>query len=196
MTTIARCAAMAAALFTVTCMAASGCGSSAERPLLTATGLKFHKPGVSGLPVDVTFRVQNPNPKPLDVERFSYEVFVNEQSIGRGFVPEPMVIDGFKERPVVSRFNINYFAIPGAVKQVLNQDRINATVRGTFYLKGRLWGRQLPFESSGVIPLGRDEEPKQQPAAGTAPAAPSARQPAQRPAPGSGTPTTPKRQPR
>jgi LEA14-like dessication related protein len=109
--------------------AALGCGSSAERPLLTATGLKFHKPGVSGLPVDVTFRVQNPNPKALDVERFSYEVFVNGQSIGRGFVPEPMVIDGFKERQVVSRFNINDFSITGAVKQILDQDQIQAKFR-------------------------------------------------------------------
>jgi LEA14-like dessication related protein len=144
------------------CLVASGsaiaCGSSAERPLLTATGLKFHKPGVSGLPVDVTFRVQNPNPKALDVERFSYEVFVNEHSIGRGFVPEPMVLDAFKDRQVVSRFNINYFSIPGAVKQILDQDQIDAKVRGTFYLRGRLWGRQLPFESTGVIPLRKDAD--------------------------------------
>jgi len=183
MNSMTRRAALVALLYAITAAAAIGCGSSAERPLLTAAGLKFHKPGVSGLPVDVTFRVQNPNPKALDVERFSYEVFVNDQSIGRGFVPEPMVIDAFKERQVVSRFNINYFAIPGAVKQVLDQDRINATVRGTFYLKGRLWGRQLPFESTGVIPLGRDEEPKQLPAAGTAPAAPGAKPLAARPAP-------------
>jgi LEA14-like dessication related protein len=84
-----------------------GCGPSAERPLLTATGLKFHKPGVSGLPVDVTFRVQNPNPKPLDIQRFSYDVFVNDHSIGRGFVPEALLLDAFKERQMTSRFNIN-----------------------------------------------------------------------------------------
>jgi len=189
MNTSIRRAAAVALLCTITCMAAVGCGSSAERPLLTATGLKFHKPGVSGLPVDVTFRVQNPNPKALDVERFSYEVFVNDQSIGRGFVPEPLVIEAFKERQVVSRFNINYFSIPGAVKQVLDQDQIDAKVRGTFYLKGRLWGRQLPFESTGVIPLGRDEDPKTAPGAAqpvTRPPAantpaPKTRTPAQRP---------------
>jgi LEA14-like dessication related protein len=173
MNSMTRRVTLAALLSAITGAAALGCGSSAERPLLTATGLKFHKPGVSGLPVDVTFRVQNPNPKALDVERFSYEVFVNDQSIGRGFVPEPMVIDGFKERQVVSRFNINYFAIPGAVKQVLDQDQIQAKVKGTFYLKGRLGGRQLPFESNGIIPLGRDDDAKQLPP-GSAPAAPSA----------------------
>jgi LEA14-like dessication related protein len=164
MTTTSRRAALAALLYAITGAAAMGCGPSAERPLLTATGLKFHKPGVSGLPVDVTFRVQNPNPKPLDIQRFSYDVFVNDHSIGRGFVPEALLLDAFKERQMTSRFNINYFAIPGAVKQILDQDRINATVRGTFYLKGRFSTRQLPFESTGVIPLGRDEEPKKAPA--------------------------------
>lgn len=80
------------------CLAACGlmtaCGPSPERPLLTATGLKFHKPGVSGLPLDVTFRVQNPNPQPLDIERFDYEVLVNGHSIGRGFVPERLGLEG------------------------------------------------------------------------------------------------------
>jgi LEA14-like dessication related protein len=138
-------------------LAAAACGPAPQRPTLTATGLKFHKPGVTGLPVDVTFRVQNPNANPLAVERFDYEVVVNGQAVGRGFVPDPMVLEPFREREVTSRFTINYFKIPGTVRQVLDQDRMDAVVRGTFVVKGRFRTRQLPFEASGVIPLGRDE---------------------------------------
>ena len=154
-------------LCVVICGAAMACGPSPERPLLTATGLKFHKPGVSGLPVDVTYHLQNPNAEPLSIERFDYEVLVNGHSIGRGFVPDALRIEAFKEQQVVSRFNINYFSIPGAVKQVLDQDKINATIRGTFYLNGRFRTTQLPYESTGVIPLGHDGEPKRAPAVST-----------------------------
>ena len=133
------------------------CGPAPQRPTLIATGLKLHKPGVSGLPVDVTFRIQNPNPNPLPVERFDYDVIVNSQSVGRGFVAEPIVLEPFKETEVTSRFNINYFSIPGAVKQVLDEDRMDAVIRGTFYVKGRFRTAQLPYEAVGTIPMGKDD---------------------------------------
>jgi len=135
-----------------------GCGPAPQRPTLTATGLKLHKPGVSGLPVDLTFRVQNPNAEPLPLERFDYELVVNGQAIGRGFVAEAMVLEPFKEHEVRSRFNINYFSIPGAVKQILNQDRMDAVVRGTFYVKGRFRTSSLPYEATGTIPLGKADQ--------------------------------------
>jgi LEA14-like dessication related protein len=140
----------------------SACGPSPQRPTLTATGLKLHKPGVSGLPVDVTFRVQNPNPDPLPVERFDYEVVVNDQAVGRGFVAEPIVLEPFKETEVRSRFNINYFSIPGAVKQILDQDRMDAIIRGTFYVKGRFRTQKLPYEASGTIPMGKENQDDKQ----------------------------------
>ena len=136
----------------------AACGPAPQRPTLTATGLKLHRPGVSGLPVDVTFRIQNPNPNALPVERFDYEVVVNNQSVGRGFVAEPISLEPFKETEVKSRFNINYFSIPGAVKQVLDQDRMDAVIRGTFYVKGRFRTTQLPYEAVGAIPMGRDDQ--------------------------------------
>jgi hypothetical protein len=135
----------------------AACGPAPQRP----TRLKLHRPGVSGLPVDVTFRIQNPNPKPLPVERFDYEVIVNAQSVGKGFVAEPILLESFKETEVKSRFNINYFSIPGAVKQVLNEDRMDALVRGTFYVKGRFGTTRLPYEAVGAIPMGKDDEDRQ-----------------------------------
>jgi hypothetical protein len=160
--------------------AAVACGPGPERPLLTATGLKFHNPGVTGMPVDVTFDVQNPNPRALNVERFDYEVLVNGHSIGRGFVPEALPLEAFKGRQVTSRFNVNYFGIPGAVKEVLDQDRIDATVRGTFYVERRLWSRRLPwarllpYSATSTIPLKRDAAPRPAPASGLTPAVPAA----------------------
>jgi LEA14-like dessication related protein len=136
----------------------SACGQPPQRPTLTATGLKLHKPGVSGLPVDVTFRLQNPNPDPMTVERFDYEIVVNTQTVGRGFVAEPALLEPFKETDVRSRFNINYFSIPGAVKQILGQDRMDAMIRGTFYVKGRLRTQQLPFEAASTIPIGKADQ--------------------------------------
>lgn len=46
------------------------------------------------------------------------------------------------------------------MKQSLDQDRIDATVRGTFYLKGRFRTRRMPYEATGAIPLGKDADAK------------------------------------
>jgi hypothetical protein len=94
-------------------------------------------------------------------------------SIGRGFVPESLPLEPFKGKQVTSRFNLNDFGIPGAVKEVLDEDKIDATVRGTFYVKGRYWTRRLPYAATSTIPLKRDEEPKPAPATGLAPSAPA-----------------------
>lgn len=41
-------------------------------PTLQVEGLKVGKLGVTGVAMDVAFRVRNPNPEPMLVERFEY----------------------------------------------------------------------------------------------------------------------------
>jgi len=54
---------------------AAGCGVKA--PILALDGLRVGDMGITGVALDVRFRVRNPNPEPLTIERMEYELFVN-----------------------------------------------------------------------------------------------------------------------
>src|SRR5262245_9326813 len=113
---------------------ASAC-ASLKTPTLQVEALKFEKVRVTGAGVDVAFRVQNPNPKELTIERFEYQLTVNGKSLGHGYYSEPVRLEGFKDERLNSRFGLNFLRLPGAVQAVLDQDRARVQVDGTFYVR-------------------------------------------------------------
>ena len=62
----------ATAVLMLSALAAGGCASM-KPPTLAVDGLKVGDMGLSGVALDVGFRIRNPNPEPLRIERFEYE---------------------------------------------------------------------------------------------------------------------------
>ena len=121
-------------------------------PTLQVAGLKVGEMGLSGVSLDVRFRVRNPNQGRIKIDRFEYELSVNGQRMGRGFQAQPVEIEPFEEREVVSRFDLNLLSLPGAVKTVLAENAVAAHVEGLFYVKGR---DPMPFASDAQVNLNR-----------------------------------------
>ena len=131
----------------------AACASAPLRPpTLQVAGLAVGDMGLTGVSLDVKFRVRNPNEKAIKVERFEYELAVNGQSLGRGFQPYDVKIEPFEDREVVSRFDLNLLKVPGVVKSVLGEKQVDAHVEGLFYLKGQ---SPLPFSSDARIDLSK-----------------------------------------
>ena len=128
-------------------LAATGC---MKAPILTVDGLKVGDMGLTGVALDVRFRVRNPNPEPIDVERMEYELFVNGNRLGRGFESKGFSLEGFGEGKIDSRVDVNFLALPGAVKEVLRQDRVEARVKGSFYTSGN---KRLGFDADTEVSL-------------------------------------------
>lgn len=127
------------------------CASAPLRPpTLQVAGLAVGDLGLTGVSLDVKFRVRNPNEKAIHIERFEYELAVNGQSLGRGFQPYDVKIESFEDREVVSRFDLNLLRMPGVVKSVLGEKQVDAHVEGLFHLKGQ---SPLPFASDARIDL-------------------------------------------
>lgn len=130
----------------------SGC-AGLEAPLLAVDNVRIGRAGLTHVPVDVVFRVRNPNPEPLDVERFEYELFLNGRRIGRGFEPRGMQLRGFGEGRVRTRLEINTLALPGAVKDLLDEDHVRARARGRFYTRGTFGQKRLGFDTDAEVDL-------------------------------------------
>ena len=140
-----------AAILAAAALATPACGVKA--PILTVDGLKLGDMGVTGVALDVRFRVQNPNPEPVTVERMEYELFLNGNRLGRGYGTTGVPLAGFGEAKVTSRLNVNFLSLPGAVRDVLGNDRVKARVKGRFYTSGHYGAKRLGFDSDAEVEL-------------------------------------------
>jgi len=124
-----------------------------KAPILTVDGLKVGDMGITGVALDVRFRVRNPNPEPLNVDRMEYELFVNGNRLGRGFDSKGLPLESFGEGKVQSRVDVNFLALPGVIKDVLRQDRVKARVKGHFYTSGAYGNKRLGFDADADVDL-------------------------------------------
>ena len=144
-------APLAAAL--VLAALAEACASAALRPpTMQVAGLKVGDMGLTGVALEVRFRVRNPNEKAIKIDRFEYDLVVNGQRLGRGFQPYMVKVEAFQDEEVVSRFDLNLLSLPGVVKSVLGEKQADAHVEGLFYIKGQ---DPLPFAADARIDLSR-----------------------------------------
>ncbi len=133
----------------------AGCGPALRPPQLQVQKLDLGKATLAGLNADVFFTVRNPNEGPLAVDHFEYDLFVNGNRLGRGDVNEPLEFAPFESKNVVSRFQLSWLSLPGSVKSVLDRDRVEAEVKGTFFVRSGGGYKKLGFESRGQVDLRR-----------------------------------------
>ena len=135
---------------------ALGACASLKAPAVRVASLHLDGVSVTGARLDVAVDVRNVNPQDLRIERFEYELKLNGQTLGRGYQADPLMLGGFKEDKVVSRLDINLLKIPGAVQRVLDRDRVDAEIKGAFYVQDGASLRKLKFGTRGNVDLRRD----------------------------------------
>ena len=137
-------------------------GSSAcatlKPPALFVEKISVDRIAITGAGLNVGFRLRNPNPEAMLVERFEYDLSLNGHRLGRGYYADPIDLPGFKEDRVLSRFDLNFLSLPGAVKAILDNDRGRARVSGTFFVRADGGSKKLRFDSEAEVDLGRDRE--------------------------------------
>jgi LEA14-like dessication related protein len=146
------------ALLAAAALVAAAC-SRIEAPIVKIEGAKMLKLGIAGSSLELTLRVQNPNTKPLRVERFEYEVSINDVPLGRGFYADPVEIEGFRDATVQSKFELSMLSIPATIKAIRDRGEARARIRGQLHLMGGLVPRRVPFEAEARIDLPGDGTP-------------------------------------
>ncbi len=130
--------------------------ASVKPPAVRVAGVHLDGVSLTGARVDVGLQIRNVNPEDLHIERFDYEVKLNGQVLGHGYSSDPLMLAGFKEDKVVSRVDVNLLKVPGVVKNALDKDRVQAEVKGTFYVREGSGLRKIKFGSHGNVDLNRD----------------------------------------
>jgi LEA14-like dessication related protein len=131
--------------------------ASLKAPTLPVDALKVGDMGITGAALDITFRVRNPNPEAIVVEKFEYELSLNGNKLGRGYEATSFALEGFAEEKVTSRFDVNILSLPGAVKRVLDRNQGKARVKGHFYVseEGSAELRKLGFDADADLTFRR-----------------------------------------
>jgi len=127
--------------------------ASLKPPRMHVEKIKLEKARVTGLGMEVHFSIQNPNPEPLFIQRFEYELKLNGYRLGRGYYPDALDLRSFTRESVVSHFELNWLSLPGSVRSVLEGDRAKAEVRGTFYRRTGGGLKKLRFRSHAEVRL-------------------------------------------
>jgi LEA14-like dessication related protein len=138
----------------VLALLACGC-AGLKAPTLSVDSLKMGDMGITGAVLNVGFRVRNPNPEPVVIEKLEYELFLNGKRLGRGYEPNGFTLEGFAENKVMSRFDVNLLSLPGAVKEVLDDDRGKARVKGHFYVRRGDGLKKLGFDAHANVDFGK-----------------------------------------
>lgn len=136
-------------------LVASACAST-KAPSVRVAGLGFKGANLGGAAIDVALHLRNVNPEELRIERFEYELKINGKTLGRGFGPQTVTLGGFKEERVTTRLDVNLLRLPGAVRSALERDRVDAQVKGAFYVRDGNSLKKLKFGSRGAVDLNRD----------------------------------------
>ncbi len=129
---------------------------------MAVDGLRVGDMGVTGVALDVLFRVRNPNPEPLNIDRFEYQLYINGNRMGRGYEASGLQLAGFGEGKVQSRFDLNFLRLPGAIQDILRQDRVKARVKGHFYTSGYYGTKRLGFSTDADVEI-RDRDRRYEP---------------------------------
>jgi LEA14-like dessication related protein len=129
--------------------------ASLKPPRLQVQKLDVDRAGITGVSLKVGFALQNPNDRDLLIERFEYELLLNGQSLGRGYSADPVSIRAFAEERITSRFNVDFLKLPGAVKALLDRNRVQARARGTFHVRQGDGIKKVDFDSEADVDLDR-----------------------------------------
>jgi len=142
-------------IFAATLVVGLAACASVKPPRIQVQGLGVEKAGLTGVALRVGFALQNPNDKDLQIERFEYELFLNGHSLGHGYGADPVLVRAFGEERVTSRFNVDLFRMPGAVKALLDQDRAKARAKGQFHVREGDGIKKVGFDTEASVDLKR-----------------------------------------
>jgi len=142
------------AFFALGLLALAGC-ATLKAPTLQLEGMGVEKVRITGLGLEVRFHVRNPNPEPLRIERFEYELKLNGRRLGRGYYPDSFDLAGFGDQRIESNLDVNFLALPQGVQRILQRDEVRAEIKGKFYVQqgGSLKG--LGFKSDAEVRIRR-----------------------------------------
>lgn len=136
--------------------ALAGCASlwrSTQPPTVSLTDVRVAEMGAVEQRYSLQLRVQNPNPRAIEVRGMRYEVEVNERAFARGVSPKAFVVPAYGETQVEVEVVSNAFRLYKQLKALESGrgEALRYRLTGEVDLGG--WSGGLRFEDRGELGL-------------------------------------------
>ncbi|MFP3868147.1 MAG: LEA type 2 family protein [Desulfobacteraceae bacterium] len=134
-----------------------GCGVShlatgeLEPPRVTLKSLSINPPSSEDWPLACTLRLENPNPQPLKIQGFDYELWLEGQRVVQGESLEALKLPAHGQGEVIVPLLLKLPAIPKVLRSLWRERKVNYQVAGSFRLGPGLGGFKVPFRFQGQL---------------------------------------------
>jgi LEA14-like dessication related protein len=118
-------------------------------PEVSFQGMQLGMPTEQGWPVAATLQLTNPNPQPLDILGYDYDLWLEGRSVAQGYSRERIYLPPQGQAEVQFPIFVKLPAVMGLAPVVLQRDRINYQISGGFRLASLLGGFRVPFSFRG-----------------------------------------------
>jgi LEA14-like dessication related protein len=120
-------------------------------PKVEFQGVTVYPPESQYWPLTARLRLHNPNPEPLRILGYDYEVAIEGTELVRGESLDAITLPAAGENLVEIPVLLKLTAVPNALKALLLQERLRYEISGGFRLASVLGGFRVPYHFRGEI---------------------------------------------
>ena len=102
--------------------------------------------GLTGVNLEVALDMYNPNDVTATLDRSEYELWFNENHLGKGSIDEKTDIPPFTSRLVHSEFNMSYAEVGNTIVSALTEEEHTWRIQGTAHYDSILGTIDIPFD--------------------------------------------------
>jgi LEA14-like dessication related protein len=147
---LARALALTCALFLV--LAGARCSNLSgvfEKPDLQFRGLRVNSIGLDGASLDIVVDVYNPNSYRLGLERFSYDLAIENVHFGAGATDSPLSLDARNTATVRLPLEVNWSRLGDVGRGALQIGSVNYGISGEMMVATALGSVRVPYSKAG-----------------------------------------------
>ena len=102
--------------------------------------------GFSGVDLDVSLDMYNPNDVTATLDRSEYKLWFNENYLGEGRIQQETEIPSFTSKQIHTKFNLSYSDVGKTIVSTLTEEQRVWRIMGTAYYDSILGTIDVPFD--------------------------------------------------
>jgi LEA14-like dessication related protein len=146
---LAAIVAMAAVGFVLAGARCSQLAGVFEQPDLVFRGIRVNSIGFEGASVDILVDVYNPNSYRLGLERFSYDLAIENVHWGLGVTDSPLSVDARNSAALRLPLEVSWSRLGEAGREALKTGSVNYGVSGELTVATTLGSVRVPYSKTG-----------------------------------------------
>ena len=138
----------------VVAVASGGCLSTVfEKPELEFRGLRVGSIGLGGASIDVVVDVYNPNSYRLGLDRFTYDLTIENVRFGVGETQVPLSVEGRSTTTVRLPLDLDWSRLGDVGRRVLDRGTVEYGVSGELTIATGFGRRHVPYAKAGRLSI-------------------------------------------